>query len=319
MEAIAELITSTLLARMKEKPPEERTRLIERLKTVYTESISKTPEERLQSQVDAYNRLRYEPTLDQDDRESAEQRADDHFAGVIDCDKCGNKAEIAFVKDGGYAQRPCECRAKRVNIIRLENSGLLGMMGDCTFDKYQTDTEFRQKIKQKAQEFVEASGGRPKAWFYIGGQPGCGKTHICTAIVGALIERGYSAKYMMYRDEATYLKGLVARSPEEYADKVGLLKSVDALYIDDLFKTKNAGDGRDAATATAGDVNLMFEVINARYNDREKITVISSEKSIDDIVDIDEGIGSRISQRSRGFAFNVKADRDKNWRLKTWE
>ena len=267
--------------------------------------------------MDDYNALRYEPPCDQNLRGSAEHMADEHFAAVVDCPKCGNKAEIAFVRDGGYAQRPCECRARRVNIIRLENSGLLGLVNECTFGRYQTPTEFHAKIKRKALDYVdEAGSGGAKKWFYIGGQVGCGKTHICTAIVGALIDRGHPARYMMYRDEAAYLKGIVAREPEEYARKVDALKNIGVLYIDDLFKTKNANEhDREKPTPTAGDVNLMFEIINARYNDRGKITVVSSEKSMDELLEIDEGIGSRINQRCAEYVINVKKDKSRNWRL----
>ena len=108
----------------------------------------------------------------------------------------------------------------------------------------------------------------------------------------------------MYRDEAVMLKGMVGT--EEYSRRVEFLKNVEVLYIDDLFKTQNVTDG---------DKNLMFEVINARYNSRSKITVISSEKIIDEVIEADEGIGSRIYERSRDFITNVGADKAKNWRL----
>jgi len=225
---------------------------------------------------------------------------------VVDCGVCGNKTNIAVAVGDSLKLRECECRKKRDNIIRLERSGLLDLMAEYTFDNFQVNEEFQRRIKTPALEFINQTEKQnsPRKWFYIGGRVGCGKTHICTAIVGALIEKGMSAKYMMYRDEAVMLKGMVGT--EEYSRRVEFLKNVEVLYIDDLFKTQNVTDG---------DKNLMFEVINARYNSRSKITVISSEKIIDEVIEADEGIGSRIYERSRDFITNVGADKAKNWRL----
>lgn len=60
------------------------------------------------------------------------------------------------------------------------------------------------------------------------------------------------------------------------------LKMVYVFYIDDFIKE----------TVTDADINIAFELLNARYNDHEKLTIISTEKSID------EALGSRIYERS---------------------
>lgn len=53
--------------------------------------------------------------------------------------------------------------------------------------------------------------------------------------------------------------------------------------------------------------------MNARYNDSRLRTVISSEIGIEDVLDIDEAIGSRIKERSEGY---LLASPQENWRLK---
>ena len=85
------------------------------------------------------------------------------------------------------------------------------------------------------------------------------------------------------------------------------LKRVKVLYIDDLFKT---GKGQQPTT---GDVNLAFELINARYNDSRLLTVIASERSINEILDIDEGVGSRIYERAKEYYADLRGR--KNWRM----
>ena len=86
------------------------------------------------------------------------------------------------------------------------------------------------------------------------------------------------------------------------------LKSVPVLYIDDLFK--------GAETPTQGDLNIAFELLNHRYNNDSLYTIISTEKLLDDLIRIDEAIGSRIAERSKGHRIQLKPDPSRNWRTK---
>ena len=64
--------------------------------------------------------------------------------------------------------------------------------------------------------------------------------------------------------------------------------------------------------ASDGDLNVAFELLNARYNARKR-TIISGERTIGAIMDIDEAIGSRIYERSKnGYCFETSPE---NWRL----
>ena len=46
----------------------------------------------------------------------------------------------------------------------------------------------------------------------------------------------------------------------------------------------------------------------------KKLTIISSECTIDDILDIDEAVGGRIFERAK--AFSLKPDKRRNYRLR---
>ena len=115
----------------------------------------------------------------------------------------------------------------RESIQRIKSSGLENLLQECTFDTYQIDEEWQRRIKQDAMEFVE---DHDRKWFFIGGQVGAGKTHICTAIVGAFLDRGYRCKYMLWRDEAVKLKA-VANDDFEYSKAVS--------YTHLLFRSSN--------------------------------------------------------------------------------
>lgn len=221
-----------------------------------------------------------------------------------DCPLCRNKGVVAILRNGEEIQRECQCMPKRRTLQRIERSGLKYLLKEYTFEGYETKTPWQKKIKASALDFVENHGNR---WFYIGGQVGAGKTHICTAIVGELLARGLEARYMLWRDEAVRLKAAV--NEEGYSREIARLKETPALYIDDLFKTEQGKN------PTAADINLAFELLNWRYNNPNLITILSSEKTTDELLSVDQAVGSRIYQRSKGFCWNLTPDNTKNWRL----
>jgi DNA replication protein DnaC len=112
---------------------------------------------------------------------------------------------------------------------------------------------------------------------------------------------------MLWRDSVTRLKAVVNDS-EEYARLMEPLKRVSVLYMDDLFKV---GKGQEP---TGPDANVAFELLNARYVSRDKLTIISTERSIEELMDIDEAVGSRIYERSSGCGIALEGQ-GKNWRL----
>lgn len=139
-----------------------------------------------------------------------------------------------------------------------------------------------------------------------------GKSHICTAVAITLLKRGKEVKYMLWRDEASRLKAMV--NEPEYETIVKHYKTVDVLYIDDLFKTGKSENSRKQRP-TQGDINLAFEILNARYISK-KLTIISSESTLPDLIDIDEAIAGRIKQKCGDYCLNIAPDTSKNYRLK---
>ena len=150
-------------------------------------------------------------------------------------------------------------------------------------------------------------------WFYAGGQPGSGKTHICTAIAREALYR-YPLVYMMWENESKALKALVTDAAE-YASAVSRYKGCRVLYIDDLFKPTKDAYGTDTKP-TAADVKLAFEIINYRYINGMP-TIISSEWYMSDLADIDEATASRIAERCGAYQIVISRDRRKNQRFKT--
>ena len=221
-----------------------------------------------------------------------------------DCPKCLNRGFFYRVRDNGERyNEACECMEIRRNMRYMRESGLSDIAERYTFDNWVSRLAWQDAVVKMAREY--AAG--PSGWFYLAGNPGTGKTHLCTAICGELMRKGYRTRYMLWRDVSVRAKAVV-NDEEAYQELVVPLKKVRVLYIDDLFKT---GKG---AEPTTGDVNLAFEILNARYNDERMITILSSERTINDILSIDEGVGSRIFQRSKNNYADLTGK--ENWRLR---
>lgn len=221
---------------------------------------------------------------------------DDYGLGGVDCPICNNTGHLLYRKDGITYAKECECMNKRRFLRRVKKSGMDDMLSRYTFDLYETPTAEWADIKQTAEAFCEAENG----WFFICGQSGSGKTHICTAICSKLIDK-CDVYYMAWRDESRQLKALM--NTEELDQRLDQLKRVEVLYIDDFLK----GGANDA------DIRLAFEIINARYNDTRLRTIISTEATLETLLRIDEALGSRIIERSRGYRCRSPKE---NWRLK---
>lgn len=230
-----------------------------------------------------------------------------------DCRLCRNKGVRYVVKEGYVVAQECKCVPARETIVRIRKSGLESVLRTNTFESYLAQEPWQVRIKQEALRFLSDHTGK---WFFIGGQAGAGKTHICTALVGQLIHKGYSAKYMLWKDESSKLKR-VMHEGTQYERLLQELKSVPVLYIDDFFKTSVNSDGRKAQP-TQGDINLAFEILNYRYN-QDRITIISSEMTIKEIIACDEAVGSRIFQKTHPYSLNLSKDKAKNQRLKQYQ
>lgn len=225
------------------------------------------------------------------------------------CEICRDKGLVYYVKAGEIVCRPCECMTARENMSRIRKSGLEQNLEAYTFASYEAKEEWQKKAKAAAISYAK----EPHGWFMLCGQVGAGKTHLCTAIVGELMKTGRTARYMLWRDEAVRLKSCV-NDEAAYNRLMRPLKEADVLYIDDLFKTSGN------ASPTQGDINIAFELINYRYCQPESLTLFSCEMMVDDILSVDEAVGSRIYQRTKaGGCVPISRQPGRNYRMRKSE
>lgn len=229
-----------------------------------------------------------------------------------DCPICKNKGHTLvpefYLNRYSQKQVTCKCDKTRRTIRALKRSGLEDVVQEYRFDNYEVKETWQKNALEIAKRYTE---NYQEHWLFIGGASGRGKTHLCTAAAIALLKKGNEVKYMLWRDEARRLKSIV--NDPEYNRDIQFYKSVDVLYIDDLFKT-GRGVGKSAQIPTEADINLAFEIINSRAIQR-KPTIISSESTLIELVQIDEAIGGRIKQRCGEYYLNIGAKNTKNYRM----
>lgn len=230
----------------------------------------------------------------------------------VNCEVCKNKGVTYHLSDNNeIVAKRCDCLAKREQAKLRKQVGLSSTFGEKTFDDFQVTNEAQRKMKVSAEYYVK-QGIDEKSWYYVSGSSGCGKTTICSCIVNALVAKGIKVKFVSWRDLLGTLK-TYAMDRERVSDRLKLLRSVqncDVLYIDDFFKTGSNGK----IPPTPADICTTFDIISARYNNGLP-TIISSEHSLVDIMDIDNALGGRIKEMSANYNIAIGNGTGLNYRL----
>lgn len=234
-----------------------------------------------------------------------------NVADGYNCEKCKNRGGFMRLSENGNPVfRACSCMNAREMIKNLKDSGLADYIKKYTFDKYNATKLWQKEIKKSATDFVKDAENK---WFFIGGQSGVGKTHICTAITAEFLKQGKKAHYMLWRDEITELKTSIT-DVVFYKKTMHKLKTVEVLYIDDFLKNGKEKDGSLQKPSPA-EINIIFEILNSRYNSLNLFTIISSERLLSEIKNIDWAVGRRIEERcGKKYVCEIKPDKSKTYR-----
>ena len=163
-----------------------------------------------------------------------------------DCKKCKNKGYFYTVLDGIFTAHECECKGVRNDLNRITKSRLGASLERCTFNSFVTNGALQRRMKELALDFTEKAKNRSGKWLFAGGQPGSGKTHICTAVTGELLRSGLNARYIVWNDEAVKIKAKITDF-EEYSAAVSPLKCCEFFTLTTFSKpqrTKTAKENR---------------------------------------------------------------------------
>jgi len=244
----------------------------------------------------------------------ARSRADNFNAtsgdkGYLDCPKCRNRGLFAHCNpDNTLSFSECSCMKTRKALARMERSGLKGSIRDMTFEKFHASEPWQKTLKEGAVTYARS----PQGWILLCGQSGSGKTHLCTAICRERLLQQEDVHYMSWREEIPRLKAMPHDDPQRDL-MLKHLKTVQVLYIDDLFKTGTDESGR--CRPTTADINLAFEILNYRYCNHLS-TIISTELQVHQLLAVDEATGGRILERAGIHVYSIRQDKQRNYRLR---
>ncbi|MCH1968716.1 ATP-binding protein [Romboutsia hominis] len=219
------------------------------------------------------------------------------------CYKC---RDMTFIINDGVAI-PCSCRKVREAEDILKKSGISEKFRNKRFDNfdYSVDMILMDAYK-KASDYVkffnEIENDRGNSIMFLG-QVGSGKTHLSLAICNELMDSGVGVVYMGYRDVITRLKQNIM-DEVYYNNVMNRYKNARVLLIDDLFK------GR----ISHSDVNIIFEIVNHRYFNNLPV-IVSCEKKVSELIDIDEAIGSRIVEMCGDYICEIRGKK-LNYRMR---
>ncbi len=213
---------------------------------------------------------------------------------------------MTFIIDDDIAV-PCSCKKVREAEDILKKSGISKEFRNKRFDNfdYSVDIMLMDTYK-KANDYVkffdEIEEGRGNSIMFLG-QVGSGKTHLSLAIANYFMDSGVGVVYMGYRDVITKLKQNIM--DEVYYNRVmNRYKNARVLLIDDLFK------GR----ISDSDVNIIFEIVNHRYFNNLPV-IVSCEKRVSELMDIDEAICSRLIEMCGDYICEIRGKK-LNYRMR---
>lgn len=211
--------------------------------------------------------------------------------------KCNKCRDYTFIIKNDEAI-PCECRALREAEAILKNSGISEEFRKKTFENfnYSFDIQLVDAFA-KAKDYVNSTNtklpSRDNSIIFMG-QVGSGKTHLSLAIANKLMNNGIGVLYMSYRDSMTYIKQNIMDN-DKYQRIIEKYKKAKILLIDDLYK----------GSISKSDINIMFEIINFRYFNNLPI-IVSTEKSFNELLEIDEAVGSRIIEMAKSHVIELR-------------
>lgn len=232
------------------------------------------------------------------------------LADGFDCNICKNKGVVFFVDNDIYiGTKPCECMQRREAIRSAKRSGAADLLKIHSFDKYEHGEKWQATIFDKAKTFAEHDSG---LWF-IGGQVGAGKTAISMSILNRLLERGKECRYFVWQNLVTELNRLqVENYGAEYEQGLDELAKIPVLYLDDFIRDE----------PSKAEIKLAYRIINARYmatlTGKKLLTLISSQRTLNEILTLDEAIGSRICEMAVEYVVSIPQGEQYNYRMKLY-
>lgn len=235
-------------------------------------------------------------------KQNCKVEQDTHY----DCPICEDKGYTFKTDEHGYEVAvPCKCLAKKQSIQKMNRSGLTEVFKQKTINSFKTDKKWQIEAKFKVKQYIEDFLKKgSNAGLILSGQPGSGKTHLGIGTMLELINNNIGCVYKEYITMLTDLKQ-TSMDETDYIRTLEKYINPRVLFLDDFLKGE----------PTVADRKYIYKVINTRYL-KGKPIIISTEKSIKEILMFDEAVGSRIVEMAQNNIITFPRGIENNYRLR---
>lgn len=224
---------------------------------------------------------------------NSESRTSSTIVEPVICSFCfGTGMEVV----AGKGARRCRCRTRDVQATLLEAARIPRRYNECSLSNYQPESNNGSQLRafnyayRLVREYPSVDRG-----LLLTGTVGVGKTHLATAILRGLIEKGVPC---LFYEFGTLLKEIQnSYNPVSQTSELKVLAPVfdaEVLVLDELGASKPTDWIRDT----------MMQIINTRYNDK-KLTLFTTNYLDGRRTQCDETLEDRIGVRLRSRLFEM--------------
>lgn len=219
----------------------------------------------------------------------------------------GLKGKSEGFNSGRYFAAGCpQCAAEKRAKKNFEQSQIPLKFSEKNFENYVVSNPGQEKVLAACKNFAASVDENVRAGkgLLLIGTPGTGKTHLGCSILSEAIREGKTALFttvskMLSKIKSTWVTG----STQSQAQVIRSLTGVDILVLDEIGTYR---------TITQKEKDLLFEIINERYEQmRSTIFIsnlnISGPESIEEY--LEERIMDRLCEQSKILIFNWKSYR----------
>lgn len=169
---------------------------------------------------------------------------------------------------------------------RLGDSGIPDRFHSRTLESYQTHQEGQRRAIAFANEYVATFDQKKGCSAILNGLPGTGKTHIAVGIGLELMKQNKLVLFMTVQRMVRRVKDSWRNeSDESESEVIRLLVEPDLLILDEV----------GVQFGTEYERNLMFDVLNERYEKRKSCILLSNLT----VSEVKNFLGERVFDRLR--------------------